>query len=150
MKINIRKDRMTKDERWLALLNRKPLDRIPVFGFAAAFSTVHCNLTVADAYNPGHEKFLVKLVHVKLVFQQAVQPGHLLLQLVCECRSQEINQRRQSESGDHQPEWRGLHGVQGHRRRTVEVMTYRRHHVILRQDSDGILQPPNSTGPMVR
>ena len=42
---------MTKDERWIALLNRQPLDRIPVFGFAAGFCTVHCRLTIADAYN---------------------------------------------------------------------------------------------------
>ena len=51
MEINIKKDRMTKDERWIALLNRQPLDRIPVFGFASGFCTVHCRLTVADAYN---------------------------------------------------------------------------------------------------
>jgi len=35
MKIKLKKGRMTRDERWLALLNRQPLDRIPVFGFAA-------------------------------------------------------------------------------------------------------------------
>ena len=51
MEINIRKGRMTKEERWVALFNREPLDRIPVFGFAGGFSTLHCGLTVADAYN---------------------------------------------------------------------------------------------------
>lgn len=48
---------MTKDERWLALLNREPLDRIPVFGFAWGFSAVHCGLTVADAYNQPKKLF---------------------------------------------------------------------------------------------
>lgn len=41
---------MTRDERWLAMLNRQPLDRIPVHGFALGFCTVHCGLSIADAY----------------------------------------------------------------------------------------------------
>jgi uroporphyrinogen decarboxylase len=57
MEIKIRKPRMTKDERWFALLNRKPLDRIAVFGFAGGFSAVHCGLTVADAYNQPKKLF---------------------------------------------------------------------------------------------
>jgi len=51
MEINIRKDKMTKDERWLEMFNRQPLDRIPVHGFSQSFFTVHCGLTIADAYN---------------------------------------------------------------------------------------------------
>jgi hypothetical protein len=57
MKINIRKDRMTKDERWRALFNREPLDRIPVFGFAGGFSTVNSGLSAAAAYNQPKKLF---------------------------------------------------------------------------------------------
>jgi uroporphyrinogen decarboxylase len=57
MKISIKKDRMTKDERWLAMLNRQPLDRIPVHGFAQGFSAVHCGLTIADVYNKPEKAF---------------------------------------------------------------------------------------------
>ena len=51
MEINIRKDRMTKDERWLAMFNRQPLDRIPVFAYALGFCAVYCDLSIADVYN---------------------------------------------------------------------------------------------------
>jgi len=57
VKINLRKDRMTKDERWIALLNRQPLDRIPVYGFAMGFSTVHCGSTIAEFYNKPEKAF---------------------------------------------------------------------------------------------
>lgn len=57
MEINIRKDRMTKDERWKALLNRAPIDRIPVFGFAPGFSAVQCGLTIAEVYNEPRKNF---------------------------------------------------------------------------------------------
>jgi len=57
MEINIRKDKMTKDERWLAMLNRKPLDRIPVHGFAQSFSAVYSGLTIAEAYNSPEKVF---------------------------------------------------------------------------------------------
>ena len=57
MEINVRKDRMTKDERWMAMLNRQPLDRVPVYGFAMGFCSVHCNLTIADAYNSPEKLF---------------------------------------------------------------------------------------------
>ncbi len=57
MRISIRKDRMTKDERWLAMLNRQPLDRIPVHGFAQGFSAVHCGLTIAEVYNRPERAF---------------------------------------------------------------------------------------------
>ncbi len=57
MEINIKKDRMTRDERWRALLNRQPLDRIPVFGFSVGFSTVQCGLSIADAYNYPEKAF---------------------------------------------------------------------------------------------
>jgi len=51
MKIDLRKDRMTRDERWKALLNRQPLDRVPVFAFGGGFFTVHRKLTIDEYYN---------------------------------------------------------------------------------------------------
>jgi uroporphyrinogen decarboxylase len=57
MEIKIKRDKMTKDERWLAMLNRQPLDRIPVHGFSQSFSAVHCGLTIADAYNNPEKAF---------------------------------------------------------------------------------------------
>lgn len=50
MKFNLRPDRMTKEERWTAMLNRQQLDRVPVHGFATGFAAVHCGLTIADGY----------------------------------------------------------------------------------------------------
>lgn len=38
------------------MLNRRPLDRVPVHGLATGFATVHCGLSIADAYN-NPEKF---------------------------------------------------------------------------------------------
>lgn len=57
MEINIRKDRMTKDERWVALLNRKPLDRIPVFAAAFGFTTINSGLSIADFYNDPQKSY---------------------------------------------------------------------------------------------
>jgi hypothetical protein len=34
MEINLKKDKMTKGERWTALFNRQPLDRIAFYGSA--------------------------------------------------------------------------------------------------------------------
>jgi len=42
---------MTKDERWLALLKRQPLDRLPFFAWALGFSAIYCDLPIADVYN---------------------------------------------------------------------------------------------------
>jgi uroporphyrinogen decarboxylase len=53
----IREDRMTKDERWIALLNRKPLDRIPFFGFAYGFSAINYGVTLAEVYNDPKKAF---------------------------------------------------------------------------------------------
>jgi uroporphyrinogen decarboxylase len=57
MDIKIRKDRMTKDERWTALLNRQPLDRIPVYGFAMGFFTVPRGLAIGEYYNNPEKAF---------------------------------------------------------------------------------------------
>jgi len=42
---------MTRDERWTAILNGQPLDRIPVFAYALGFSAVYCGLPLADVYH---------------------------------------------------------------------------------------------------
>jgi len=58
MKINLRKDRMNAWERWAALLSRKPLDRVPVFGFhMGGFSSVYTGLSIADSYNNPQKAF---------------------------------------------------------------------------------------------
>ena len=38
MKLNFRQDKMTEKERWNALMNREPIDRVPFWPFALAFS----------------------------------------------------------------------------------------------------------------
>lgn len=48
---------MTADERWLALLNRRPLDRIPVYGLASGFSAVNCGLPIDEFYNMPEKAF---------------------------------------------------------------------------------------------
>jgi uroporphyrinogen decarboxylase len=57
MEISLRKDKMTKGERWTALLNRQPLDRIAVYGFASEFSVIHSGLPIAAAYNRPDDFF---------------------------------------------------------------------------------------------
>ena len=57
MDIKLRKDRMTADERWIALLNRQPLDRIPVYGFASGFSAIHCGFTIGEYYNSPEKAY---------------------------------------------------------------------------------------------
>jgi uroporphyrinogen decarboxylase len=49
--MNLRTDKLTRDERWIAMLNRQPLDRIPIFAFAHGFSAIYCGLPIADVYN---------------------------------------------------------------------------------------------------
>ena len=57
MEINLKKDKMTKDERWVALLNRKPMDRVPVYGWAIGFSMVNTNLSIVDFYNQPQKSY---------------------------------------------------------------------------------------------
>ncbi len=57
MKIKLRPDRMTRDERWLALLSRQPLDRIPVYGLASGFAALNCGLTISEYYNKPEKVF---------------------------------------------------------------------------------------------
>ena len=54
VEIKIRKDRMTKYERWQAMMNRRRPDRVPVFSFGLGFSTLYAGLSIVDAYtNPA-------------------------------------------------------------------------------------------------
>jgi len=54
LKIHIRKDRMNKWERWDAILNRKPTDRVPVWSFGMGFTALYSGLSIVDAYtNPA-------------------------------------------------------------------------------------------------
>jgi len=46
----LRQDRMTLDERMVALLNRKRTDRIPFYGLAGGFSAKNVGFTVEDFY----------------------------------------------------------------------------------------------------
>lgn len=51
MEIKLRKDKMTREERWQALLNRQPMDRIPVYALYMGFATVNAGLPLVDWYN---------------------------------------------------------------------------------------------------
>ena len=46
----LRQDRMTKDERMIALLKRQPLDRIPVYGIIGGFAALNIGYTITDLY----------------------------------------------------------------------------------------------------
>jgi len=51
LKINIRKDRMNKFERWQALMNHQVPDRVPFFSFGMGFSALYAGLSLVDAYS---------------------------------------------------------------------------------------------------
>jgi len=53
----LRRDRMTKDERMVALLNRERLDRVPVWGSVLGFSAVNVGYSVADIYSNAQRTF---------------------------------------------------------------------------------------------
>jgi len=54
----IRQDQMTKDERMTALLNRQPLDHVPVYGIIGGFAAVNVGYQIADTFgNKGFEAF---------------------------------------------------------------------------------------------
>jgi uroporphyrinogen decarboxylase len=57
MEINLKKDKMTKGERWAALFNRQPLDRIAFYGSANEFAIIHTGLPIAAAYNQPEDLF---------------------------------------------------------------------------------------------
>ncbi|MFC1919920.1 uroporphyrinogen decarboxylase family protein [Chloroflexota bacterium] len=47
----LRQDKMTKDERIIALLKRQPLDRIPVYALMAGFAALNVGYTIEDQYS---------------------------------------------------------------------------------------------------
>ncbi len=70
MEINLKKDQMTLHERWTALLNRQPMDRIPVYAFAHGFCGKHAGLTLADTYSSPQKTFnAIKNVSEKFGWQ---------------------------------------------------------------------------------
>jgi len=46
----LRQDRMTNEERMIALLKRQPLDRIPVYGIIGGFAALNVGYTISDLY----------------------------------------------------------------------------------------------------
>lgn len=70
MKIDIRKDKMSRDERFVALLNRREMDRLPVWGSIYGFSTVNAGFTLNDFYhNPQKSYKAQMLTATKFGFQ---------------------------------------------------------------------------------
>jgi len=53
----LRRDRMTKDERMVAMLKKQPLDRVPVWGSALGFAAINVGYTVADMYSDPQRAF---------------------------------------------------------------------------------------------
>jgi uroporphyrinogen decarboxylase len=46
----LKQDQMTLDERLIAILNRKPIDRIPLWGMIGGFSAINTGFTINDRY----------------------------------------------------------------------------------------------------
>jgi uroporphyrinogen decarboxylase len=46
----LKQDKMTTDERWIALLNRQPVDRVPIYAIAAGYAGMNAGITVPDLY----------------------------------------------------------------------------------------------------
>jgi uroporphyrinogen decarboxylase len=77
MEINIRKDRMTKDERWEAILNGKPTDRVPVWGWALGFAVVNYGLSIVDFYNDPEKSYKAQMKTAeKFGFQEIPYTGY--------------------------------------------------------------------------
>ena len=57
MEINLKDDKMTKHERWSALLNRKPMDRVPMYASMFGFSTLNAGYSIADFYNNPEKSY---------------------------------------------------------------------------------------------
>lgn len=55
--MGLKPDRMSRDERMVALLKRQPLDRIPVFGFLLGFPAVNVGYAIADMYSDPQKAF---------------------------------------------------------------------------------------------
>jgi uroporphyrinogen decarboxylase len=55
--MQFKQDRMTSEERIEALLNRKPVDRVPFFGLCNGFNALNVGYKVADSYNDPNKSF---------------------------------------------------------------------------------------------
>jgi len=77
MEIDIKKDKMTKNERWEALLNRKPMDRVPVWGWSLGFATVNTGLSIVDFYNDPQKSYDSQIKSAdKFGFQEIPYSGY--------------------------------------------------------------------------
>ena len=47
----LRQDKMKKDERMKALLDRQPLDHIPVYGIIGGFAALNVGYTLQEMYS---------------------------------------------------------------------------------------------------
>ena len=77
MEINLKKDKMTKDERWDAILNHKPLDRVPVYGWSLGFAVVNEGLSIVDFYNDPKKSYEAQIKSAeKFRFQEIPYTGY--------------------------------------------------------------------------
>jgi len=77
MEINIKKDKMTKDERWGAILQRKPVDRVPVWGWTLGFAVVNYGLSIVDFYNDPKNSYKAQMrTAEKFGFQETPYTGY--------------------------------------------------------------------------
>jgi|GEM_PF-6825318 len=52
------KDKMTANERWIALFNRKPVDRVGIEGLSLGFSGINCGYSIYDMYYDAEKNFI--------------------------------------------------------------------------------------------
>ena len=79
-------DRMTKNERMTALLNRQPLDRVPVYGIIGGFAAVNVGYTIRDLWGDltGEKAYqFIEWTTEQYGLQDLYQAGYLHLG-VCE------------------------------------------------------------------
>jgi uroporphyrinogen decarboxylase len=77
MEIKLKKDRMTKDERWDAILSGKKPDRIPVWGWALGFAVVNQGLSIVDFYNDPKKSYEAQMKNAdKFGFQEIPYTGY--------------------------------------------------------------------------
>jgi len=55
--MSLKQDKMTSSERWVALLNRQPLDRVPIVGLALGYSGLNVGYTIGDMYTDPQKTF---------------------------------------------------------------------------------------------
>lgn len=55
--MQLKEDKMTADERWVALLNRKPVDRVGIQGLTLGFSGLNSGYSIYDMYYDAEKGF---------------------------------------------------------------------------------------------